>query len=173
MVQIGEVVGETYSDVREAILGLRSGGGGAERRLVDALAEYLARYHEQSGVDVTFDIGDGVSEVRLAPAVEVQLVRIVQESLANVRKHARTAQAVLRLEMMVHPGGPRLRATIEDRGHGFDLDVSPLGAHFGLAIMRERAEGVGGTFAIDSAPGKGTCVIVSMPVESVPAAGSS
>ena len=95
LAQIGDVAGDAYAEVREAILGLRSGGSGGERRLADALGEYVERYREQSGVDVAYEVGDGVAEVGLAPAVEVQLVRIVQEALANVRKHARTARALL------------------------------------------------------------------------------
>jgi signal transduction histidine kinase len=64
------------------------------------------------------------------------------------------------------PGGPRLRALIADDGQGFDLNQSAGHAHFGLAIMRERAEGVGGELHVASAPGQGTRVLVDMPIES-------
>jgi len=168
LLEIGDVVGDTYVEVREAILGLRSAGSGAERSLVDALGEYVERYREQSGVDVALEVGDGVGQAGLAPGVEVQLVRIVQEALANVRKHARTARALLRLDVVVGPGGPRLRAIVADEGRGFDLDRTTVGAHFGLAIMRERAEGVGGTFEVVTAPGQGTRVVVEMPLETAP-----
>lgn len=170
LTQIGDVAGDAYVEVREAILGLRSGGSGGDRSLSDALGEYVARYREQSGVDVAFELGAGVADVGLAPAVEVQLVRIVQEALANVRKHARTARALVRLDVEVGVGGPRLRALVADEGRGFDLSVTAVGAHFGLAIMRERAEGVGGTFAIETAPGHGTRVVVTMPLETAPGA---
>jgi signal transduction histidine kinase len=163
--QIGDVVGDAYVEVREAILGLRSSGSGAERSLTDALSDYVERYREQSGVDVALEIGDGVSQSRLAPVVEVQLVRIVQEALANVRKHARTDRALLRLDVVVGGGGPRLRATVSDAGRGFDLDAGTMHARFGLTIMRERAEGVGGTFGVETAPGRGTRVVVEMPLE--------
>jgi signal transduction histidine kinase len=170
LVQIGEVVGETYGEVREAILGLRHGGGSGERNLADALDEYVARYREQSGVDVRVEFGAGIEQAGLAPGVEIQLVRIVQEALANVRKHARTARALLKLDVVVEQGGPRLRAVVADEGRGFSLDTSTVGAHFGLAIMRERAEGVGGTFEIETAPGRGTRVLVTMPLETAPGA---
>lgn len=170
LTEIRDVVGDTYVEVREAILGLRSTGSGAERSLADALGEYVERYREQSGVDVALEIGDSVSQAGLAPGVEVQLVRIVQEALANVRKHARTASAVLRLDIVVRGGGPRLRAIVADEGRGFDLNVTAVGAHFGLAIMRERAEGVGGTLEVETALGKGTRVIVDMPLETAPSA---
>ena len=64
------------------------------------------------------------------------------------------------------PGGPRLRALIADDGQGFDLNQSGGHAHFGLVIMRERAEGVGGALHITSTPGQGTQVLVDMPIES-------
>jgi signal transduction histidine kinase len=170
LAEIGDVVGETYGEVREAILGLRHGSDGRERSLADALGEYVARYREQSGVDVTLEIGPGVREARLAPAIEIQLVRIVQEALANVRKHARTTRAHLRLDVVVGQGGPRLRAVVADEGRGFNLDTGTVGAHFGLAIMRERAEGVGGAFEIETAPGRGTRVVVTVPLETAPGA---
>jgi signal transduction histidine kinase len=172
LAQISDVAGDAYTEVREAILGLRSGSSTGERRLVDALGEYVQRYREQSGVDVAFEVGERVADVGLTPVVEVQLVRIVQEALANVRKHARTARALVRLDVEVGAAGPRLRVLVADEGRGFDLNVTSMGAHFGLAIMRERAEGVGGTFEVESAPGRGTRVIVTMPLETAPGAAS-
>jgi nitrate/nitrite-specific signal transduction histidine kinase len=166
--QISEVAGDAYGEVREAILGLRSGGSGGERGLVDALGEYVRRYREQTGVDVAFDVGPGVAALKLAPAVEVQLVRIIQEAIANVRKHARTARARLTLDVVTGASGPRLRALVADDGQGFDLGQSHGEAHYGLAIMRERAEGVGGRLEIASALGRGTQVLVDMPIEAGP-----
>jgi signal transduction histidine kinase len=163
--QIGDVAGDAYADVREAILGLRSGGSGGDRSLVDALGEYVRRYREQTGVGVDLDVGPGVAAIGLAPAAEVHRVRIVQEALANVRKHARTASARLRLDLLTGAGGPRLRALVSDDGRGFDLDASHGDAHYGLAIMRERAEGVGGRLTVTSSPGQGTQVLVDMPIE--------
>ncbi|MCC6180101.1 MAG: GAF domain-containing sensor histidine kinase [Chloroflexi bacterium] len=166
LTQIADVAGEAYADVREAILGLRSGAG--ERGLVDALAKYVARYREQTGIAVDLEIGDQVEEVRLAPGIEIQFVRIVQEALANVRKHARTARARVSLQLIRGPGGPRLSALVGDEGRGFDLTRSAGTAHYGLAIMRERAEGVGGSLTVETAPGRGTRVTTVMPIETGP-----
>lgn len=168
--QIGDVAGDAYGEVREAILGLRSGGSGSERSLVDALGEYVRRYQEQTRVEVSFETHPDVAVIRLAPAVEVQLVRIIQEALANVRKHARTAKARLRLDVVTGAGGLRLRALVADDGQGFDLQHSRHDAHYGIAIMRERAEGVGGHLEIVSSPGRGTQVLVDMPIETGPGA---
>jgi signal transduction histidine kinase len=173
LARIGDAAGDAYAEVREAILGLRSGGAGLERSLVDALREYVERYQEQTGVAVDLTVGPGVADTGLAPAVEVQLVRVIQEALANVRKHARTARAQLQLEVVASAGGPRLRATIADAGRGFDVSRphgGNGGAHFGLAIMRERAEGVGGALTITSAPEEGTRVVVEMPLATAPGA---
>lgn len=173
LTRIDDAASDAYAEVREAILGLRSGGTGDERRLVDALAEYLHRYREQTGVAIDLTVGPGVDSAGLAPTVEVQLVRIIQEALANVRKHARTAHAQLNLDLVTRSGEPRIRAVIADEGRGFDLNLSASGAraaHFGLAVMRERAEGVGGTLTVASAPDRGTRVTVEMPLSTAPEA---
>ncbi|MGE3269470.1 MAG: GAF domain-containing protein [Chloroflexota bacterium] len=165
LAQIGEVVGDAYAEVREAILGLRSGGSGGDRTLIDALTEYLARYQQQTGVGVDLEVSPSATATALAPVVEVQLMRIVQEALANVRKHARTAHAKLEIAIVTGTGGPRLQVRIADDGLGFDLTQSGGSGHYGLAIMRERAEGVGGEIEIVSSPGRGTHITVQMPLE--------
>jgi signal transduction histidine kinase len=169
--RIDTVTADAYAEVREAILGLRTSGANADRSLVDALREYIDRYQEQAGVAVELRVGPGVSDAGLAPAVEVQLVRIIQEALANVRKHARTASAALDLELVTSAGGPRIRAVVTDKGRGFAVGQPAADAgsgHFGLAVMRERAEGIGGTLSVTSAPDRGTRVSVEVPVSSAP-----
>lgn len=166
--QIAAATDEAYADVREAILGLRSGVG-AERGLTAALEEYLERYRLQTGISAVLEAGPGVAEARLAPGAEAQLLRIIQEALANVRKHAAARRAVVRLEVVLLSGGPRLRASVSDDGCGFDPAGLVGAARFGLATMRERAESVGGSCTIESAPGRGTRVTVELPLEAGPA----
>jgi signal transduction histidine kinase len=92
-------------------------------------------------------------------------MRIVQEALANVRKHAHAEHADVRLA--VRDGTVEL--AIADDGRGFDptrLDREGW-PRFGLQTMRERAEGIGGTFAIGSCYDEGTCVMISIPAGSV------
>lgn len=168
LADIADIAGDAYADVREAILGLRSRVG-ADRDLPSALAGYLERYRLQAGLAVELELGDKVGEARFAPGVEAQLLRIVQEALANVRKHASARRAVLRLELGAGANGPRLRAIVADDGRGFDPERLPVGARFGLATMRERAEAAGGTLHVESAPSRGTRVIVGFPVETAPA----
>lgn len=166
--QIASAAGEAYADVREVILGLRSPVGG-ERDLADDLAEYLERYRLQTGVATVLEVEPDAKAARAAPGAEAQLLRIIQEALANVRKHAEALRVVVRLSLATGPAGPRLRATVADEGRGFDPARLPRGAHYGLATMRERAELVGGCVAIDSAPGRGTTITVELPLETGPA----
>lgn len=159
--QLAEAARSAYADVRETILGLRTSSV-PDRPLVDALREYVERWEEQSGVaaELATTASNGLVHT-LPAAAEVQLLRIVQEALTNVRKHAGASHVAVRLT----EANGWVQATVEDDGVGFDQ--SALGraapARFGLGTMRERAEIVGGTLAIDSAPGRGTRVTVCLP----------
>ncbi|MBI3965991.1 MAG: GAF domain-containing sensor histidine kinase [Chloroflexi bacterium] len=160
---VGEAASEAQADVREAILGLRSRLG-ADRDLTGALREYLERYRLQTGLAVGLDLDDGAPSARLSPMAEVQLLRIIQEALANVRKHSGASEARVRLELVEGPG-TGLRAIVSDNGRGFDPTRLPGGAHFGLATMRERADAVRGSLRVESEPGAGTRVIAELPLE--------
>jgi len=161
LVQLRELAAaarEAYGDVREAIVDLRTLPGPA-RAFDDVLHEYIDRWKEQTGVDARLVI-DG--ELVMPNGMELQLVRIIQESLTNVRKHARATTATI--EVRRHNG--KLRITVSDDGAGFaqaglSRSVFP---RFGLSTMRERAESIGGTFAIESTPGGGTVVNVEVPI---------
>lgn len=143
---------QAYSDVRESIVGLRTLPG-PDRSLAEVLREYLDRWEEMSRVGTSLRID---SSVQLRPSQELQIVRIVQEALTNVRKHAKATQA--RVEI-AREGG-KLVALIADDGLGFNAAARARGEfpQFGLSTMRERAESIGGTLTIDSAPGGGTRV---------------
>ncbi len=162
LAEVDEVAAAAYADVREAILGLRSRVG-TGRGLLEALAEYLERFRRQSGLQVEFVAGPGTAEVRLPPQAEVQLLRIIQEALTNVRKHARAGRVWVWLGVAAD-GERRFRAEVVDDGCGFDPTAPPPGGHFGLAVMRERAELAGGRLEVHSAPGRGTRVLVEVPI---------
>lgn len=151
-----------YADVREAILGLRAMTHGEGRRgLLPALQTFVDHFSQQSGVAVELQAETSEEMLTLAPDVEVQLVRIIQEALTNVRKHAQATRAVVHLTKT--QGGVAL--AIEDNGRGFPPETGgrPGTPRFGLQIMRERAEALGGTFAVESQPGKGARVTVAVP----------
>jgi two-component system sensor histidine kinase UhpB len=103
---------------------------------------------------------------RLKPIWEGTLYRIVQEALANVRRHARTDRAEVELTQR----GDRLRLAVRDRGVGFDVAAAD-GGRFGLRGIRERARLLEGHAEIHSAPGQGTEVVVDLPVVEAEPAG--
>ena len=155
------VADDLYLDVREAIAGLRSRV--SERGLVPALRDYLDEFEERHGIRVTLETDDPTTPV--PDLVGTQLFRITQEALANVRKHARAQRA---WAILGHPETGVLSLEIGDDGIGFDPAQAPRSgpSSFGLASMRERVEGLGGTFRIESAPGSGTRVLVTVPLDS-------
>jgi nitrate/nitrite-specific signal transduction histidine kinase len=158
--EIASAADEAYADVREAIVGLKEplNGGG----LSEALASYLEKFRRQSGIAAALELAEDVPP-ELRPEVEVQLLRVVQEALTNVRKHAGARRARVRLGR--ENGWVEL--SIEDRGRGFDpATVEEDGDnHFGLRTMRERVERVGGVLAIETRRGRGTKVIARLPAK--------
>jgi signal transduction histidine kinase len=134
----------------------------ADCTLVQSLRQELDALACHTGLDIDLSTDLDVAPHALDPAAEVQLVRICQSALANVRRHAGARCVSVRL--VAKPGSVVL--SIEDDGAGFDasrLDAR-AGAHLGLAIMRERAESLGGTLDVTSAPGQGTRLEVRVPV---------
>ncbi len=159
--QITALSRELYADVREAILGLRAAIS-PEKSLLPTLGDYLQAYGKQSGIQTKLLIADGAGQLTFAPAVELQLIRIVQEALTNVRKHAHAQHAFVHLGLL--DGHAEMR--IEDDGRGFDPAHIARGnwPQFGLQTMRERAESVGGTFFVISRPNMGTQIVVEIPL---------
>lgn len=153
-----------HDDVRKYILGIRTAVEPTSLDFLTALEHYLQKLEERYGLEVSVNWPDELRESPLSPAVETQLLRIIQESLTNVCKHAAVDTA--RLMFTLHPD--TVDILIIDEGRGFDLTASTSSAleadgHFGLTIMRERAEGVGGSLDVQSQPGGGTQVIVRLP----------
>ena len=157
---------EAYRDVREAILGLREAS--RTQGLVEALAVYLDKYSQQSGLDVQLESAiDG--EPGLSAASEIQVIRVIQEALTNVRKHARATSARVRIAS-ADPG--TMTIVVEDDGRGFDPSATPAARDggYGLQTMRERMQLAGGSLRIDSRPGHGTRVVAVVPDGSRPRA---
>jgi signal transduction histidine kinase len=154
---MGAVSREVYADVREAIVGLRA----APRGLVPALRDYLSRLPRMPGCEIELRVVDDGEAVALPPATEIQLVRIVQEALTNVRKHAGASH----VDVIVGADGNEVGVEIVDDGQGFDpLLLDRTGwPRLGLQTMRERAQAVGGVFDVISAPGEGTRIAVHVP----------
>jgi len=151
---------DAYEEVRQAIFGLRSMVS-RSLGLIPTLTEYLHDWSRRTKIPV--DLKVEVEEtMTLPPVVEVQLIRIIQEAMANVRRHA-DAQRVL---VTVEHDREFARVLIHDDGVGFDPPAIAGGRRdrFGMETMRERAEAVGGKLTLSSRPGQGTTVEVQLPM---------
>jgi len=129
-----------------------------ERGLLPAIEKLVERFQLETGISAFFQ--NEVTQTISSPAVEVQVLHIVQEALANVRKHSRAKN----VRVLIRSDDSRnYRVLVEDDGQGIqskDLSTGP-GKHIGLSIMQERAERLSGTFNIETEPGEGTRVELS------------
>ncbi len=127
-----------------------------------ALDEYAERFTQRFGIRVITHT-PVMATPRLDPGVEMTLLRIAQEALTNIAKHAQASQAVMTLEME----DDAVLMTVEDNGQGIMSwqKVNQPGSH-GLRIMRERAEAFGGSLKIHSTYRNGTKIEVKIPLAS-------
>ena len=148
-----------YTDVREEIFNLRTSVA-EPTRFFTTLQDYLSEYRSHYGVNVELKV-EGHQLCAFEAETGAQLLRIIQEALGNVRKHSGASQVRILFSQLEG----QVLVCIEDNGQGFTPELSPesAGQHYGLQIMRERAEAVGGSLRVDSQPGKGTRVLVRMP----------
>ncbi len=157
--QLSGAAREAYADVRENLMGLRAATGEG-RDFHGTLHDYVQRWQDMSGVAVEMAGIVGADAERLDPVVELQLLRIIQEALTNVRKHARATKVWLSL--VLHDG--ELEAVVADNGQGISSTINGGGLpRFGIATMRERAEAVGGHLSVEQRPGGGTVVRAQVP----------
>jgi signal transduction histidine kinase len=126
--------------------------------LVTALEQLVREFSRQYCINVEFETV-GMQQERLPIEIETALFRIVQESLTNVVLHAQATQVDVLLSMT----NKGLSAVIEDNGIGFSHVSSLSDEQLGLFGMRERVKMLGGTFTIESSPGKGTMVKAEVP----------
>jgi len=129
--------------------------------LASALNSFVREWSRTNGIEAEFQYppGDG----RLAPEIETNLYRIIQEALNNVLKHADAK----RVSITMNYFGEEAVIVIEDDGNGFDPDTDSIhtteSSGFGLVGMKERAALVGGSLEIESSLGGGTVIMVRVP----------
>ncbi len=150
---------EAYEEARQAIFGLRSMVS-RTLGLVPTLTEYLHDWSRQTGITVDLKVGSEEAAA-LPPVVEVQLIRIIQEAMANIRKHAGAHNVLVSVER----DRAFARASIRDDGIGFDPPAVESRDRFGIETMRERAEAVGGKLTLSSRQGQGTTVEIQLPLD--------
>ena len=155
-----KLVAETIALVRDVMSNLRPSvldDYGLEAALDSHLSQYISRYE----ISVNFEKPDQPIP-RLGSSIEMTFLRIAQEALMNIARHAQATQIHLKLWQEDHT----VWMTVHDNGMGITSwqDANRSGSH-GLTIMRERAEAFGGDLKVSSVPGKGTKVEVKIPVE--------
>ena len=164
LIDIGEirkVVQDTYEDIRESIDQLST-----EIRtltITTALGNYIREFSHNNAIPVKFTVPKPFT--KLSPIAELQLLRIAQEALTNVRRHSLANEVEVKLKNT----SDSIEMIIRDNGQGFnlmDLANAPPGYH-GINIIKERAEGLGGSLNISTTPGKGTELRISLPIDKV------
>lgn len=159
--EIAQIVKDSYEDVREAIDQLST-----EPRslpLVPALSDYIKEFSGRAGIKVKTSFSRVLPG--LSPVAELQLLRIAQEALTNIRRHSLATEVTVELQNDVSA----IEMMVSDNGKGFDIaeyEEASAGYH-GLRIIKERTEGLGGKLRISTAPGEGTEIKVSLPIEKV------
>lgn len=150
--QARRVVGDLRPDLLE------------QHSLPEAIERTAKRWGEESGIRITTMVtGEAVP---LHPNIEVTLLRAAQEALHNIRKHAQATDVQLTLSYM----GDVVILDVQDNGLGVDEAASSgaapfaLSGGYGLQAMRERAERLGGSATLESEPGEGTTVVVTIPL---------
>lgn len=145
---------EAYLEIREVIDNLRIV---PKQSIGELLSNVSEDFEKSSGLHVGINITGGVPEI--IPEVQAQLLRVIQEALSNIRKHAKASHVQISLGVW----NRQLFIEVSDDGIGFDSEDIPELSRHGLQGMRERAELIGADFQIISQAGKGTRVRVQLP----------
>lgn len=154
-----QAISEAYMDARHAIDQLRISIYDAP--LAELLQEALDEFRESSGIPAEWVVEP--QELRLPVEVNAQLVRIVQESLSNVRKHAHAHHVQIRAAIK----GDWLILEVRDDGVGFQPEEVSRHSQYGLRGMKERAELIGAELQIISQPNQGATVQVRLPLSQI------
>lgn len=153
--RIREGIQESYDDVRELLVHFRTRMAQAD--IESAIGAALERFEGQTGIRTGFS--QSGAAMPLSPETQLQVMHIIQESLSNARKHSGATHVEVEMQR-----GPVYRFRVRDDGNGFDPQAQGSDLNVGLRIMRERAHRVGGTLQVDSRPGAGTDVVLTLPV---------
>ena len=151
----------TIGDIRAMIVGL---GPEVEAGLAGAIQAMADEMFAGSPVALTVDLsGADAVEARLHPEAGHELIQIAREALSNVARHSGAHAA----ELSLHVAPEVATLQIHDDGIGFDRSRRLGGGHFGLANLRDRTAGIGGSLEIQTEPGRGTRIIVRLPLAPV------
>lgn len=146
-----------FLDEREAITCLKRSH--LDWNFFQRLDEWLAQFRAMSGIAVQYRGPGQAPSPWLPPEAELHLLRVIQETLTNARKHAHANQITVELDCTPQ----EITITVADNGQGFDQALAQENGHFGLGIIRERVAEMGGQCTIQSSPADGTVLTVCVP----------
>jgi two-component system nitrate/nitrite sensor histidine kinase NarX len=159
---IKQISNETNKTLRDELMGLRKEYK-TDKPIIIELKELVSHFQHQWGIETHFVINklsENQAEPHFSQTVGIQLLRIVQEALSNVRRHAKATKILISMENT----NEWARFFIQDNGQGFELN-RVTEDHLGIHIMRERAASVGGNVRISSGLKKGTKLVIEMPIK--------
>ncbi len=134
-----------------------------QRGLIEAITGLTDTFRRETGINIYFQ--KQCSSIQLPPETEGHLLRVIQESLVNIRKHSEAQNVRILVDCIQTQ---LFWILIEDDGIGFDTEqpIQPIeGEHIGLSAMQQRMEAIGGTLEIESEPGEGTRISITGPVK--------
>ncbi len=162
LARLDSYLSNAYGDVRQALSDLRRTAMQGES-FISGLRDYVQEFGVRNKLEAVLLTRNGDESICLPALVEVHLQRVIQEALTNVRRHAGASQVIVRM----HSSSEGWDVMVSDDGIGFDRDqLATTRGRYGLLTMQERVESVGGSFSIDSQPGAGTRIMVSVPCNS-------
>jgi two-component system sensor histidine kinase DegS len=159
--ELAGAIDSGLAEARQAVMALRLGTGGTHAHLCEMMHRFMDDFADRFGLRTEYECDH--STPRLSQRAEVELLRIVQEALNNVHRHADAT--IVRVRFQTRDGIVSLSVT--DNGKGFDPGALVAGG-YGLIGMRERAGLVNGRLTIDSRPLDGTRVTIAVPIETAP-----
>ncbi len=158
LTDLSQAAQSAHRDIRAQILGLRPADT-PQQDFLSTVRDYTHQFSLCHNLPINLTIPDNFPAAPFNPAVEEQAIRILQEGLTNVRRHAQASAVNVTFRYREQA----IDMEIIDNGQGFDPAVPALEGHFGLTIMCERAEQTGGELHLHTAPGHGVRVVATLP----------
>ena len=158
--RLNTAIDDAHKSLRELLSNFRSKMD--ERGLVYAVNDLLYNFKQETGINTYIHCNDSKEHSGLTPAQEFQVYRIIQESLANIKKHSDACNVRVLINRLPNDG---CNVLIEDDGQGIEeneQNTAP-GEHIGLSVMKERADVIEGELQIESEPGEGTRILLHVP----------
>ncbi|WP_430238371.1 PAS domain S-box protein [Neobacillus sp. SM06] len=161
VLEVSQIVNEAYQEVRQNLFNLMSPFY-SEGEFFELLKNYINQFQELNQIDVEFSnqLQEQNKSFELSESKKIQVVRILQEALSNVRRHSKCKKAFISI---FQKGDGAYVITVEDKGIGFLADDLQTTNHYGLRTMKDRANLIKGNLVIQTKPNAGTKVELTIP----------